>query len=97
MKRKSPFFARVGRTDAGSVRITVQARNPKDRASGYRQLAVCVYKLAAEMEHRSEKVGARWVVSPQVFNSRIDLEMMPGDEAHADAFVAKVLSELGLT
>ena len=97
MKRKSPFFARVGRTDAGSVRITVQARNPTDRASGYRQLAVCVYKLAAEMEHRSEKVGARWVVSPQVFNSRIDLEMMPGDEARADTFVAKVLSDLGLT
>jgi hypothetical protein len=97
MKRQSPFFARVGHTEAGSVRITVQAKNPNDRRSGYRQLAVCVYKLAAEMERRSEKVGARWVVSPQVFNSRIDLETMPGEEARADAFVAKVLSDLGLT
>lgn len=97
MKRQNPFFARVGHTDAGSIRITIQARTPKDPKSGYRQLAVCVYKLAAEMEHRSEKAGARWVVSPQVFNSRIDLEMMPGDETRADAFVAKVLRDLGLT
>lgn len=97
MKRKSPFFARVGRTDAGSVRITVHARDPKSRTSGYRQLAVCVYKLAAEMERRSEAARADWVVSPQVFNSRIDLELMPGDEERAKDFVAKVLADAGLT
>jgi hypothetical protein len=96
-KRQSPFYAHVGRTEAGSIRITVRAKDPNDRNSGYRQLAVCVYKVAAEMERRSEKVGARWVVSPQVFNSRIDLEMMPGEEARADAFVAKVLADSGLT
>jgi hypothetical protein len=98
MKRQSPFVASVGRTDAGSVRITVRARNPKDPKSGYRQLAVAVYKLAAEMERRSEKIGADWVVSPQVFNSRIDLEIVRGyDEEAASRFVAKVLADLGLT
>lgn len=98
MKRQSPFVARVGRTDAGSVRITVLARNPKDPKSGYRQLAVAVYRLAAEMERRSEKIRADWVVSPQVFNSRIDLEIVHAREEQAAArFVGQVLADLGLT
>lgn len=98
MKRQSPFVARVGRTDAGSIRITVLARNPKDPKSGYRQLAVAVYKLAAEMERRSEKLGADWVVSPQVFNSRIDLEIVHDREGPIAArFVAEVLTDLRLT
>jgi hypothetical protein len=96
-KRKIPFYAQVGRTEAGSIRITVRAKNPNDRDSGYRQLAVCVYKVAAEMERRSEKIRADWVVSPQVFNSRIDLETMPGEEDRAREFVARVLADLGLT
>lgn len=74
-KRNSPFHAQVGRTDAGSIRITIRAKNPKDQYNRYRELAVCVYKLAAEMGRRSQKIGADWVVSPQVFNSRIDLEI----------------------
>jgi hypothetical protein len=97
-KRSSLFYAQVGRTDAGSVRITVRARNPKDQYARYRELAVCVYKLAAEMERRSAKINAGWVVSPQVFNSRIDLELTErDDEQAAGRFVAKVLADLGLT
>jgi len=97
-KRKSPFYAQVGRTDAGSIRITVRAKNPNDRDSGYRQLAVCVYNLAAVMERRSEKMRAGWVVSPQVFNSRIDLELTERDDEQAAArFVAEALADLGLT
>jgi hypothetical protein len=96
-KRNSLFHAQIGRTEAGSFRITVRAKNPNDRSSGYRQLAVCVYKLAAEMERRAEKLGAGWVVSPQVFNSRIDLELMERDDEQAAAkFVSKVLADLGL-
>ena len=97
-KRKSLFYAQVGRTDAGSIRITVRAKNPNDPDSGYRQLAVCVYKLAAEMERRSEKLRADWVVSPQVFNSRIDLEVVHDrDEEAAARFVAEILADLRLT
>jgi hypothetical protein len=37
-------------------------------------------------------------VSPQVFNSRIDLEVMHGhQEQTAARFVAEVLADLGLT
>jgi hypothetical protein len=97
-RRSSPFYAHVGRTEAGSVRITVRAKNPNAPNSGYRQLAVCVYKVAAEMERRSAKMRADWVVSPQVFNSRIDLEVVHGyEEEAAGRFVAKVLADLGLT
>jgi hypothetical protein len=97
-KRNSQFHAQVGRTEVGSFRITVRTRNPNDQYSRYRELAVCVYKLAAEMERRSQKRAAGWVISPQVFNSRIDVELSDrDDERSAASFVAKVLAELGLT
>jgi len=96
-KNKNLFSAEVGRTPAGSFRITVRARNPKDPASNYRQLSVCVYKLAAEMERRIDKLGVRWVVSPEVFNAKIVLELSDDDdEQAAGRFVAKALGDLGL-
>jgi hypothetical protein len=96
-KRTNLFYAQVGRTEAGSIRISIRAKNPKDQYNRYRELAVCVYKLSAEMERRAQKLGAHWVVSPQVFNSRIDLELTErDDEQAASRFVAKVLSDLGL-
>jgi hypothetical protein len=92
-----PFYANVGRKPAGSLRITIRAKNPKDRTGSYRQLAVCVYKLAAEMERRTEALGARWVVAPQVFDERIDVELGDNDdEQAAERFVTKVLEEAGL-
>ena len=97
-KRNNPFHAQVGRTEAGSFRITVRARNSKDQYDRYRELAVCVYKLAAEMERRAQKLRVGWVISPQVFNSRIDVELTErDDERSAASFVAKVLADLGLT
>jgi hypothetical protein len=97
-KRSNPFQAQVGRTDAGSFRITVRTRNSKDQYDRYRGLAVCVYKLAAEMERRAQKIGVGWVISPQVFNSRIDVELSERDDERAAAsFVTKVLADLGLT
>jgi hypothetical protein len=96
-KRANPFHAQVERTTAGSFRIVVRARDGGGEAQRYRQLAVCVYKLAAEMERRAEKLGAPWVVSPEVFRSRIDLELGERDDDQAAGrFVAKVLADLGL-
>src|SRR5437868_3379404 len=95
-KRSSQFQAQVGRTEAGSFRITVRTRNPKDQYNRYRELAVCVYKLAAEMERRAQKLGAGWAISPQVFNSRIDIELSDrDDERSAATFVAKVAGTSG--
>jgi hypothetical protein len=96
-KRNSPFYAQVGRTSAGSFRITIRAKNANDQYERYRERAVCVYKLAAEMERRTQKLGAEWVISPEVFNSRIDLELSErDDEQAAGRFVAKVIADLGL-
>jgi hypothetical protein len=96
-KSKNPFHAEVGRTHAGSFRIVVRARNPKAPASNYRQLSVCVYNLAAEMERRIDKLGVRWVVSPEVFNAKIVLELSEDDdEQAAGRFVTKVLADTGL-
>ena len=97
MPKQNPFYATVGRTPAGSFRITIRAKNPKDRASGYRQMAVCAYKLAAEMERRTDALGAHWSISPQVFDQRIDVELGDDDaEQAAGRFVQKVLSDSGL-
>ena len=96
-KTNNLFHAEVGRTPAGSFRIVVRARNSKAPASNYRQLSVCVYKLAAEMERRIDKLGVRWVVSPEVFNAKIVLELSEDDdEQAAGRFVAKVLADTGL-
>jgi hypothetical protein len=97
MPKQSPFYATIGRTPAGSFRITIRPRNPKDRAR-YRQLAIAVYKLAAEMERRTERLGARWVLSPQVFDERIDVELGDNDdEQAAGRFVTQVLADMGVT
>ena len=60
----------------------------------------CVRSVAGRLrlQGRSEKLRADWVISPQVFNSRIDLEVIRGyEEEAAGRFVAKVLADLGLT
>jgi hypothetical protein len=96
-KKTDCFYAEVGRTHADSFRIVVRARNPRDPASNYRQLSVCVYNLAAEMERRIDRLGVKWVVSPEVFNAKIVLELSESDdEDAAGRFVTKVLADKGL-
>ncbi len=91
------FRTEIGRTPAGSVRIHVRPANPKGRFDNHRQLAACIYELAAALERRSDDLHAHWVVSPEAFNSRIDLELCEGDDAEAATrFVMSVLSDLGL-
>src|SRR5438105_15518303 len=64
--------------------------NPCRELSDYRQLSVCAYNLAAAVERRSDKMGARWVVSPEVFNAKIVLELTEkDDEQTANRFVTK--------
>jgi hypothetical protein len=59
---------------------------------------VCVYNLAAEMERRIDKLGVKWVVSPEVFDGKITLELSEGDDEQAAGhFVTKVLADAGLS
>jgi hypothetical protein len=96
MATKRPFIAQVGRTSAGSFRISLRVADPKNSVS-YRQRSIAAYKLAAEMERRIEKLGVGWVVSPEVFDGRIVLELTDrDDEQAASRFATKLLSDKGL-
>jgi hypothetical protein len=49
------------------------------------------------MERRIERLGVGWVVSPEVFDGRIVLELSEGDdEQAAGRFVTKLLTDKGL-
>jgi hypothetical protein len=75
----------------------VRPANPKGRCDNHRQLAACIYELAAELERRSDGLGARWAISPEAFNSRIDVELGEDDDAEAATqLVARVIADLGL-
>lgn len=73
----------------------MSARITPERPPG--SAGILIYKLAAEMERRIDKIGARWVVSPEVFNAKIVLELSEDDdEQAAGRFVTKVLGDMGL-
>lgn len=93
-----PFEIALDQTDAGSTRIRFRPAPPRRSLAGEeRRLAVVIYELAAEMERRSAEIGARWVISPEPFNARLDVEIDErGDPEAAAEFVVQVLSELQL-
>ena len=96
---KAPFHNRlyradVGRTPAGSPILKLTATNPKGRYAQHRQMAAFIYELAADMERRSEELGARWVISPETPNARVVIELAGDHEtALADEFVASVMAD----
>lgn len=88
------YRADVGRTSAGSPILKLTATNPAGRYAQHRQMAAFIYELAADMERRSEQLGARWVISPETSNARVVLELAGDHEtALADEFVASVIAD----
>lgn len=88
------YHAEVGRTPAGSPILKLSATNPKGRYAQHRQMAAFIYELAADMERRSEELGARWVISPETTNARVVIELTSDHEtALADEFVASVIAD----
>jgi hypothetical protein len=92
------FEIALEQTDAGSTRIRFRpAPSRRSLAGEERRLAVLIYELAAEMERRSADMDARWVISPEPFNARLDVEIDErGDPEAAAEFVVQVLSDLQL-
>ena len=91
------YRAEVGRTPAGSPVLKLMANHPTRRYA-HRHMAAFIYDLAAEMERRSEGMGARWVVSPEPTNARIVIELFDERErTFADEFVANVIADNDLT
>jgi hypothetical protein len=91
------YRAEVTRTAVGSPILKLAATNPKGRHAQHRQMASFIYELAAEMERRSEDLGARWVISPDPTNARIVLELASDDEAtRADEFINRLITDFEL-
>ena len=88
------YRAEVGRTPAGSPILKFTATNPEGRYAQHRQLAAFLYEIAADMERRSEQLGARWVISPETTNGWVVVELASDHEtALADEFIASVIAD----
>ncbi len=88
------YRADVGRTTAGSPILKLTATNPEGRYAQHRQMAAFIYELAADMERRSEALGAQWVISPETTNGRVVIERADDDKTNlADEFVASVIAD----
>ncbi len=88
------YRADVGRTPAGSPILKLTPTNPEGRYAQHRQIAAFIYELAAELERRSEDLGARWVISPEAANARLVIELAGDHETTlADEFVARVIAD----
>ena len=95
--RSRTFRAEPGRTEAGSPVLRIVPLNRKDPLAGPRLMAAFIYELASEMELRSEALGVEWVVSPEVWNGRLILELGSENEAKAaEVFVRALLADRDL-
>ncbi|MDX2087847.1 MAG: hypothetical protein SFX73_08355 [Kofleriaceae bacterium] len=95
---ESIFELEIGETAAGSVRLHFRPRRPLRSFYGHeRELAAVIYFLAAELERRSGQVRATWAISPEPFNTRLDIEVADDrEQGEAQAFLMRALAELGL-
>jgi hypothetical protein len=77
--------------------VKIVPLNPSGSLASHRQIAAFIYELASEMELRSEVLGAKWVVSPEVWNRRLILELGSESEARAaEVFVRTLLADRDL-
>ena len=94
------YRAQVGRTQAGSPILKIKPINPDGRHAQRRQLAAFIYELAADVERRSDQLGARWVISPTVSPAEVVVELVSdgdGETGLADEFLAGVLADYHLS
>lgn len=83
------YRAELGRLSCGSPVLKIRPTNPQGAQAHHRQVAGFIYELAAEMERRSEKFEARWVISPHAVYGRIVVEIIAEHEAaNAEELVA---------
>lgn len=88
------YRAELQRTPVGSPIVKLIPTNPSGHFAGHRQIAAFVYEMAAEMERRSDELGARWVISPEPANARVVVELANDlDAVQADEFIASVLAD----
>jgi len=100
--KEGPFKNRLyrtelGRTPAGDPFLKVIPTNPKGAYAGERQIAACIYEIAAELERQSDEFEAPWFISPDPSKSKITIELGPTSHALvAEKMIEKVLSQMQL-
>lgn len=92
------YRAEFGRTQAGSLTIQIRPQGAKGTHSHHRVLAALLYELAAELELRSRRLDAHWVISPDTANGLLVVELMEDDELpHATEMAEHALASLHIT
>ncbi|KAA0250589.1 MAG: hypothetical protein EDX89_22575 [Acidobacteria bacterium] len=95
--RNRSYRAELGVTEAGSPIVRIVPENPGAPSAHHRQVAAFIYELAAEMERRSQEIGATWAISPEAWNARLILELGSRTEVGAaDAFLQSILGDFDL-
>jgi len=91
------YRAEIDSTVDHSLTIKIVPNAPGHGSAGERQVAACIYELAAGLERGSEEIGGRWVISPQASDGRLDLELMETDsQRKAKELIERALAELSI-
>ena len=92
------FVVVLTRTAAGSVRLQFVPKPPLQSFNGrYRQLAIAIYRIAIACEQLCHEVELDFVVSPEAFNNRVDIEASGRlSDALAAELVHKAMLRAGL-
>ena len=79
-------------TEAGCPALRVSPAEPGRQQAEHRQMAALVYRLAADMERRSQQLEAHWTISPDVEHGQVVIELAGDHEVElAKEFVANVM------
>jgi hypothetical protein len=91
------YRAELGRTTAGSPFAKIIPTNPKGSYGTERQIAACIYEIAAALERASDELKARVAICAQPSDSKITIELSKnGQPWVAEAMIERVLAELNI-
>jgi len=87
-----PYRTELGRTTAGSPFLKIV---PVQGDFGERQIAACIYEIAAELERRSDDLGVSWTICAEPSDSKITIELSRERQGrNAEDLINQVLTEM---
>ena len=91
------YRAELGQGAASGPFVKISPTNPKGTYASERQVAACLYEIAAGLERKSDEVRARWAIVPQPRESKITIELATdGQPWVAKTMLEQVLAELNI-
>lgn len=92
-----PYKITIERCANGNQVLHVAASSPTSELSRHvaqRARSAFIYELAADLERRSQGLGVRWIVWPDVVSARVTIVASHDERALAAEIVASVRAEL---